>query len=135
MDLVVDANILFAILIKESCIEDILFNDSLRAYCSEFTFIEIDKHLHEILDKSSREEEDVMRLLAILRKKITFVPLEDFAVNLDKAESLSPDPDDLVYFALALKLNCAIWSNDKQLKKQNEVPVYNTQELIQMLKM
>jgi len=33
-----------------------------------------------------------------------------------KAEQISPDPDDVLYFATALKLNCGIWSNDKELK-------------------
>jgi len=41
----------------------------------------------------------------------------------------TPDPDDMAYFALALKLNCAIWSNDKKLKEQDKVKVYNTHEL------
>ena len=47
----------------------------------------------------------------------------------EEAEKLTPDPDDMAYFALALKLNCAIWSNDKKLKDQNKIKIYNTHEL------
>ena len=47
----------------------------------------------------------------------------------EEAEKLTPDPDDMAYFALALKLNCSILSNDKKLKEQNKIEVYNTHEL------
>ncbi|MBS3175821.1 hypothetical protein J4457_01145 [Candidatus Woesearchaeota archaeon] len=47
----------------------------------------------------------------------------------DDAENLTPDPDDMAYFAIALRLNCAIWSNDKKLKEQNKIKVYHTHEL------
>jgi len=49
------------------------------------------------------------------------------------AEKISPDPNDLMYFALALKLKCPIWSNDKELKKQNEVIIYSTEDLTREL--
>jgi len=52
----------------------------------------------------------------------------------EKAEKLTPDLDDMTYFALALKLNCAIWSNDKKLKEQNKVEVYNTYELSKIIR-
>lgn len=50
-----------------------------------------------------------------------------------KACKISPDLDDAVYFALAIKLNCPIWSNDKRLKQQNIVKVYSTHELARLL--
>ena len=36
----------------------------------------------------------------------------------------------MVYFALELKLNWGIWSNDKKLKEQNKVKVYSTEDLL-----
>jgi len=41
--------------------------------------------------------------------------------------------DDIEYLALALKLNCPIWSEDKRLKKQTLVKIINTTELIREL--
>lgn len=35
----------------------------------------------------------------------------------------------MAYFALALKLKCPIWSNDKKLKEQNIITIYHTHEL------
>lgn len=40
---------------------------------------------------------------------------------------------DSEYFALALKLNCAIWSNDKRLKQQDKIKVYSTEDLVKVL--
>ena len=52
---------------------------------------------------------------------------------MEKARKISPDEKDTVYLALALKLRCGLWSNDKDLKeKQNSVQVYSTEELIGM---
>ena len=39
----------------------------------------------------------------------------------------------MAYFALALKLNCAIWSNDKKLKEQNKIQVCSTHELSKII--
>ncbi len=50
----------------------------------------------------------------------------------ERAEKISPDPGDMIYFALALKFNCAIWSNDKKLKQQNRVKVYHSHELAKL---
>ncbi|MBT5021736.1 hypothetical protein HOK51_08530 [Candidatus Woesearchaeota archaeon] len=53
---------------------------------------------------------------------------------MNSAKIICPDENDVDYFALALKLNCAIWSNDKKLKNQNSIIVYSTEELINLIK-
>jgi len=45
---------------------------------------------------------------------------------------VSPDINDVPYLALALKLNCPVWSNDRKLKNQNAVRIYSTQEIIRI---
>lgn len=49
-----------------------------------------------------------------------------------RAKEISPDKNDIAYFALALKLKCPIWTNDKKLKDQDEIKVYSTSELIEI---
>jgi len=34
-----------------------------------------------------------------------------------------------MYFALALKMKCPIWSNDKRLKEQKTIKIISTDEL------
>ena len=49
------------------------------------------------------------------------------------AWTISPHSKDIEYFALALKSNCAIWSDEKALKKQSKVKVLTTSELVKEL--
>ncbi|MBI2672526.1 hypothetical protein HYX16_06350, partial [Candidatus Woesearchaeota archaeon] len=69
------------------------------------------------------------KLLEILKRRITIIPIKELVPYIKEAEKLTPDHDDMVYFALALKLDCGIWSNDKKLKEQDKIKIYNTHEL------
>ena len=133
MNLVVDANIIFAALIQENKTYDLLFDEGLHLFTTEFFFTEFNKHSEEIQEKSKKTEAELNALLDVLKKNITLIPLEELLPFLDEAEKISPDPDDVAYVALALKLKCAIWSQDRKLKeKQNKVQVYSTEDLIKM---
>lgn len=129
MDLVVDANVLFAVLIKKSFSYNLFFTGKLHLFTPEYVFNEIEKHEKEIIEKTERTEEELLTLLETLKKRLIIVPLEELVHYVKEAEELTPDPDDMVYFALALKLNCAIWSCDKKLKEQDKIDVYNTDDL------
>lgn len=133
MDLVVDANVLFAALIKKSVTHNILFRGQFHLFTPEFILEEFEKYKEEILEKTERTTEDFFRLLDIFKRRIIFIPLEELVPYAKKAEIISPDPKDISYIALALKLHCAIWSNDKKLKeKQKVIPVYHTHELLEL---
>jgi len=133
MDLVIDANIIFAALIKESYSYHFLFEQQFQLFAPEYLLEEIETHSEELLQKTQRTPKEFFEVLEILKRMITFVPLEKLVPYLEQAEEISPDKYDLAYFALALKLNCAIWSNDKEMKeKQNKIKVYSTHELIQL---
>tara|TARA_Y100000310_G_C20399811_1_gene676856 strand:+ start:337 stop:738 length:402 start_codon:yes stop_codon:yes gene_type:complete len=129
MDLVIDANVLFATLIKGGFSQNLLFNGKFHLFTPEYVFIEIEKHKDEILKKTKGTEKEFFRVIEIIKRKITIVPFEELMDFVDEAEKITPDPDDMAYFALALKLNCAIWSNDKKLKNQNRIKVHHTHEL------
>lgn len=134
MDLVVDANVLFSTLIKESISYKLLFYESYRLYAPEFILVEIEKYKEELLQKTKRTTEEFYNLLQILRRRIILFPLDELIQFIKKAEQISPDPKDISYVALALKLNIPIWSNDKQLKeKQKIIKVYSTKDLLEMV--
>lgn len=133
MDLVIDANIIFAALIKESKTHELLFDERLHLFTTEFFFTEFEKHAEELQEKTEKSEEELNQLMNVLKTKIILVPLEELLPYLNEAEKISPDPDDVAYIALALKLKCAIWSQDRALKeKQNKVQVYSTKDLVKM---
>src|SRR3989338_1282292 len=129
MDLVIDANVLFAALIKDSFSYNILFSGKFHLFTPEYIFAELEKHKEEIMNKTERTTEEFFRLVETLKRRIVIVPLEELVPYVEEGEKLTPDSDDMAYFALALKLNCAIWSNDKKLKDQNKIKIYNTHEL------
>ena len=133
MDLVVDANEIFAALIKESKTYKLIFDERLHLFSTEFFFTEFKEHSEEIREKTGKTEEELNNLLDVLIKRIALVPMEELLPYADEAEKISPDPDDVAYIALALKLKCAIWSQDRKLKEnQSKVQVYTTEDLVRM---
>ena len=131
MKLVVDVNILFAILIKEGKTEDILFQDSLQFLGPELLFEEFEKYKGEIILKTNRSSKDFERLIVILKKKIKEISYNEIVPYIEDAKKCCPDEKDIDYFALAIKLNCSIWSNVKKLKEQLKVKIYLTEEIMQ----
>ncbi|MEM2137611.1 MAG: PIN domain-containing protein [Candidatus Anstonellaceae archaeon] len=128
----VDANILFSALIVENVAHRLFFEEEFELYAPEYLLEEFADHRNEILKKSRRTEMEFDRAMKIMVSRMRMVPLAEFAAFMDQAIRMSPDKDDAVYFAVALAIGGAIWSNDKALKSQQNVKVYSTQELLQM---
>ncbi len=134
MNLVVDANIIFSTLISDGFTRNLLLLSSDSLYIPEFVFDEVLKYTDLLEKKAGLSKEEVESLLRelISAASIKVVPLADIREFSEMALEISPDPNDAHYFALALKLNCAIWSNDKALKRQNAVRVYSTSDLARL---
>lgn len=130
MDLVIDANILFAVLIKEGKTENLIFSDALHLFAPEFIFEEFDKYRDYILGKTKRSKGDFEKFLEIIKKRIQIIPNEETEHIMQLAKDICPDPGDADYFAVALKFNCPIWSNEKKLTEQCFVKIYTTKELV-----
>jgi len=89
------------------------------------------KYKKLIRKKTNRSEDEFKIAFDVFERRIVLVPYEEIKPFIKKAKAISPDPKDVAYVALALKLHIAIWSNDKNLKKkQNEVAVYSTEDLL-----
>jgi len=81
--------------------------------------------------KTERSKEEFDKPINILKQKIKIMPNEETEEFMLQAEKICPDKKDIDYFALALKLKCPLWSNNRILKtKQNVVIVYSSEELI-----
>lgn len=120
MRLIVDANILFAALIKESKTSELLLSDRLDLYAPTFLFKEFEKYKSVLLDKTKRDEQAFISFITIIRKYITLIAKEEIRKNVLRAKNISPDPHDEAYFAAAIAKNANIWSNDKRLKEQKK---------------
>lgn len=133
MPVVLDANILFSILIKMGKTLDLFLNSKLEIVSPDFIFSEFVKHKEELSKKSGLNYSWLLTAIVLLSEKIRLFPVEEYSLFLAEALKVSPDKDDVDYFALALKLDCSIWSNDKKLKKQDRVKVYSTEDLVELL--
>lgn len=135
MELIIDANILISALINtEGKTYDLIFNDDITLFAPEFLIEEIRKYEEEILSKSGLKKEEFELFLSLVSSKIKFIPYSEFFSSIQESEKITPDVNDIEYFALASKFHCAIWSNDKKLKEQNQIKIYSTEELIKMIR-
>jgi predicted nucleic acid-binding protein len=135
MQVVIDANILISIIISRwSDKADTLFSGEVEAASPDWIMLEIGKYWHEISKKSGLSSDELKGILSIVREKVRTYSLEEFSDKMEEAERQSPDIKDAEYLALALKLNCPLWSDDKALRRQGKVRVMNTEELKAELK-
>ncbi len=130
MNLVIDANILFAALIKNNITRFLLFREDINLYAPEFIFVEVNKYLKDIAAKSGKTTEEVLQVLEVLMRRVTLILESEIISYINYAGKISPDIKDVPYLALALKLNCPLWSNDSKLKIQKIVSIYSTEELL-----
>jgi len=98
----------------------------------EFALQEINKYRQDIIEKNNLSEKEFEQIRFDLAIAIKFIPIEGYSQKLQKALEISPDPNDLEFFALAIKLKLPIWSNDLKLKKQSKIKIITTTELINM---
>ena len=136
MELVVDANVLLAALLKEAVTRELLLDTRLRLYAPEHLISETlrllrtNSSLRKRIQLPAKELEELFYLLT---QEIQTAPKEEFAAQMNEALKIAPHRQDAPYLALALARNVPVWSNDKGVQAQSRVKVYTTKELIFLL--
>ncbi len=132
MRLVIDANILFSAFIKEGLVRRLILFNIFELYAPKFVIEEFFEHIGELVEKTKVKKEILRYKIKdfISSSGIRLYSKKDILDFIEKSEAISPDKDDIMYFAAALKLNCPIWSNDRRLKEQAIVKVYSTSEIL-----
>lgn len=136
MNLVIDANRLFSVIITgklSSSAMEIFFSDSVNFFAPFRMLAELENNREEIRLKSGFSHEDFDNFISVAKLRVKFMPLEDFIDSIPESKIISPHSKDIEYFALALSLNCALWSDEKAFKKQLKVKVFSTSELLKEL--
>lgn len=133
MKLVADSNVIISALIAdEGKTRELILHPSIQLYAPEQLENEINKHKETIKEKirsKNGNPEALTVLLSRIYNQIEIVPKKQYKDKLKKARKLLDDPADTPFLALALRLDCKIWSDDKHLNSQNEVKTYRTHEL------
>ena len=135
--LVVETNILYSFFWKNSPTHELL-----KSLVSEFDLIspdfslkELVKHKEEILFGTRVRANEFNELMKFLSAFVEFIKTSEYIDSIDEAKSLFPEHlKDVDFFALALKLNCPLWSNEKLHKRQSKVKVFNTDELSKLMR-
>lgn len=94
---------------------------------------EFNKYEKECLIKSGLSKNEFNERKKIIFSKINFIELNFFKDSIKTAEKFCPDENDVFYFALALKLDAPIWSNDSALNGQDKIKVFSTEEIIELI--
>lgn len=144
MKIVVDTNIIFsALLNSNSNIGQILLkpNNNLEFYSVKFLQHEIIKHYSKIIKYSKQSENKITELIEIIYSKIYFIDEQLIKKEtLLAAEKLTYDIDfdDVLFVALALELECRLWTGDMKLSSslifKGFYQVISTQDLVINLK-
>lgn len=132
MKIVIDSNILFSALIKDSLTRKIILEYDDLFLFPEFIFEEMNNHIDELLIKSKMNKKDFDLLLKILLNKVIIISNKDLLNYKKEAIEIvkNIDIDDVVFFACALSYkDSIIWSDDKNLKLQNKIKIINTSEI------
>ena len=133
MDLVVDANVLFAALVGRDKTQELFFSNKINLIAPLKLIEEFEKNKEEIAKWGKVSVSELMYAFDIIKEKIKLFSTNNISSEIrSKAEKLSPHEKDVPYFALALQLGAAIWSREKAFKKQDEIKIYSTQELADM---
>ena len=136
MILIVDANVLFSALIKRSFTFDLfglLSDKGLELRSPQYLLEEVNKRRERLLKFSKLKASELDFVTEFLLNKIKIISKSEYESFLSGAKDLAPHAKDISYFALALKLKCAIWSDEKAFKKQSKVKIFSTDEIVKLL--
>lgn len=128
-----DANIIISALLKDSTTRKLLLNKKTpKLFAPEFIQEELTKYSPEFAKKLKTEKWKIEQTIKLLfeASQISTLKKSEYAEFLPKAIEISPDPKDTAYLALALKLDCPLWTQDTALKRQSQVKIFSTKELL-----
>lgn len=140
MFLIADASILFSFFNPDSGRRLIIESSKslgFKLISPDFAFEELSDGKDEIQKYSGINDLEFIIFFSLLEKKIESFPEESYKDFMSEANKISPHGEenkDDPYFALALALNCAIWSDEAAFRRQSRVKVFTTEELFKLLK-
>ncbi|MDI6738279.1 MAG: PIN domain-containing protein [Nanoarchaeota archaeon] len=135
MKLVVDTNVLVSFFRPNPVNEIISMSKSfnLRLFSPEYAVDELKKPgiKQAVLEYSGLNSGQFNEQLSKLLSLVEIVPDESVKEFEPKARQLIHDKD-VPIFALALKLNCPIWSNEPRFKQQSQVVIFSNRDMIEL---
>jgi len=132
MKVVLDTNIILSALIKPGKTREFLLESYINFIVPAYSLTEIDRYKEYICRKSGLSIEKLDELINLLFKYIKILNPSFYSDFLHRASKLIDDKKDIPFIAAALYLNCPIWSDDKHFKKQKEIKILTTKEILDL---
>jgi predicted nucleic acid-binding protein len=135
MKFAVDSNILVSFF-RNNPVNNLIVNFKsfkLDLFTSDINIEELKKNKENILKYSGLNSEQFSIKLKELLSFVRLIPINSCKEFEKKAKTLAPHDKDIPIFALALKLSCAIWSNEPSFKLQDKVNIVSTRDLIELM--
>src|SRR3989344_47203 len=118
MDVVLDSNILFRILISQGNILGLVFDNQLKIYAPNKLKIEFLKNKDEIIEKSKLSKKDFEDLASLIFQRIKFIDEIEYSHHLIEAKNLLKEHEkDIEFVALSLLKKIKIWTYESLLFK------------------
>ncbi len=131
MKLVVDSNILIASLLKDGITRSLLMEAPIEFVSPEHMLAEIRKYRPVISKRAGLSEAEFDLLLALVTERISIVESETYRGRFPDAQRMigKLDPGDVPFLALALKLDCGIWTYNAKHFEGTGVHIWTTGEV------
>ena len=129
MRVTIDANALFAALIRGGLARRIIFISGAELFAPAFLIDEFQKYRGLKLRKFGGSSKSFSSLEGKIFKYIRIIPDSELVPFLEAAKTLTKDEKDIYYFACALKEGTAIWSSDLGMRAQRRIKTLSTEEM------
>lgn len=132
MNIVLDSNIFFSALIRDSTIREIITKSNYTFLFPLIIFEEFKKYKEELIEKSGLDYSSFREIVINIMKHVKLIRDSQFESHFKEALSIMEkiDEKDTSFLACAIAFNCPIWSDDKHFQKQNKVRVLTTKDII-----
>jgi predicted nucleic acid-binding protein len=136
MNLIIDTNVLIAALIRDGLSRRIIIEADIEFYVAEESLLEIKGHEEAICLKAGINAAILRMTLKTIISHTSIISNSRLLNRWEASKEIIGHIDigDVYFIAAALLFeNSAIWSNDKVLKRQNKIPIYNTKEVLEII--
>lgn len=134
MILIVDTNIIFAGLLRNSTTRTLLIDPPFILYAPETAIKEIRKYEEQIIQRSGLTKIEFETLLNLITDSITIIEKEKYQQHIKEAAKHIGDPGDIPFLALALSMpNNGIWTENVKHYKKANIKIWTTKEIMNKL--
>lgn len=133
MKLVIDSNVLFAALLKDSNVRTALVFSNHLFFIPAYVLQELEEHEEELLVKTTYSKEELKLVISSTLQRLSVIKDALIQKEMEKAKGIMDriDPDDTPIIAAALAIQAdGIVTFDPHFRQQNSITIFDVDELL-----